>query len=191
MRDLEAEFLREVCKDEKVEPELLPIETTDLTSRGNIADGARLDISARGVWSPYERSFMDVRVMHPNSPSYINKSIEQVYAQHEKEKKRAYNNRVLQVEKGSFTPLVFSTSGGMATECTKFHKRIAQLISLKRNESYQNVMNYMRTRLRYSLLKSVLVAIRGVRGKSVKQYPSPISSLSFNLIPDMPDYEVP
>ena len=139
-----------------------------------------------------ERTFLDVRVMHPNSPSYRGKKIEKVYEQHEKEKKQAYNQRILQVEKASFTPLVFSTSGGMAAECTKYHKKIAELISIKTKEEYSQVMSHLRTRLRFTLLKSTLIAIRGERGKTKRAKVtnnSNITELSFNLIPDMPSYE--
>ena len=68
---------------------------------------------------------MDVRVVHPNSASYVGKKIEKIYELHEKEKKSKYNRRVIQVEKATFTPLVFTTSGGMAPECMQFHKRVA------------------------------------------------------------------
>ena len=106
IRDLEAELLREVCKDVKIEPELLPIGNIELRGSNN-AEKARLDVSAVGLWSSMERTFLDVRVMHPNSPSYRDKNKEQLYIQHEKEKKRMYNQRIIQVEKASFTPLVF------------------------------------------------------------------------------------
>ena len=45
-----------------------------------------------------------------------------MYSDHEKEKKRLYNSRVIEVSHGTFTPLVFSTSGGMSRECTFFEK---------------------------------------------------------------------
>ena len=48
---------------------------------------ARLDVSAVGLWGPLERTFMDVRVVHPNSASYVGKKIEKIYELHEKEKK--------------------------------------------------------------------------------------------------------
>ena len=118
--------------------------------------------------------------INPNSPSYQHKPIEQVYVQHENEKKRAYNERVLQIEKGSFTPIVLSTSGGMGREAERHHKPIATMIAEKKNENYAHVMNYIRTRLRFSLLKSVLTAVRGVRGKN--RSAAPISTISFNLI---------
>ena len=68
----------------------------------------------------------------------------------------------------------------MGIEADRHHKRIASLIAEKRKESYADVINYVRTRLRFCLLKSVLIAIRGVRG-SFKET-APISSISFNLI---------
>ena len=132
---------------------------------------------------------MDVRMLHPNSPSYQGKKMEKIYQLHENEKKRKYNQRVIQVEKASFTPLVFTTSGGMAPECTKFHKRIAQLISFKTKENYPQVMNHLRTRLRFTLLRSTLIALRGERGKAKKPQ-SNITDLSFNMLPEMPSYEV-
>ena len=48
-----------------------------------------------------------------------------------KKKKGAYVERVTQVEKGSFTPFVMSTSGGLGAEAVLFIKRIAELISVK------------------------------------------------------------
>ena len=165
----------------RIEPELLPIVDTS-TSSTNVADKARLDVSAVGVWSPMERTFFDVRVVHPNAPSYNGKDVEKIYQQNEREKKSKYNQRVIQVEKATFTPLVFTTTGGMAPECTKFHKKVAELISWKTKEEYSQVMNHIRTRIRFTLLKSTLIAIRGERGKS-RKVPNNISDVSFNMVP--------
>ena len=87
---------------------------------------------------------------------------------------------MLQVEKVSFTPIVGSTFGGWGKEADRHHKRIATLIALKRNEEYTDVISYIRTRLRFSVLKSILTAVRGVRGKT--RPADPVSSLSFHLI---------
>jgi hypothetical protein len=184
IRDLEAEIMQEVCQDVKIEPTLLPVVNDNLlAATTNQTENARLDVSAIGVYGPHEKTFLDIRIMHPNCPSYVNKSIEKIYEEHEKSKKREYNERVIQVEKGSFTPIVFSTFGGMGKETTVYHKRIAQLIAKKRGETYSSVMNFMRTRLRFCLLKSVLTSIRGVREKrTTRNFIAPISSLSFNLI---------
>ena len=78
-------MMREVCHDVRVEPELLPLENDD-TITGNRAQKARLDVSGNGIWGPQEKRYLDIRVMHPNSPSYMNKNISQVYQQHQREK---------------------------------------------------------------------------------------------------------
>ena len=105
IRDLEASILKDICKDVRTEPELLPIGGSNVSS-SNHSEKARLDVSAVGIWSPMERTFLDVQVVHPNAPSYRGKKIDKIYEQNEKEKKRSYNQRVIQVEKASFTPLV-------------------------------------------------------------------------------------
>lgn len=130
--------------------------------RSNTSDQARLDIiSARGVWSPFDRTFLDVRVSHPNAPSNRSKTLKKLYEDNEKEKKLAYNDRVINIEKGNFSPLVFLTTGGMAKECLRFNNRIADLISRKRGERYSDVVKYIRTKLRFSMLRSTLIALRG------------------------------
>ena len=181
VRDLEGELMREVCTDVKIEPHLIPLANPNRVN-GNRKENARPDVSGYGVWSPMERTFLDIRIMHPNCPSYMDKDIAQVYRTHEKEKKKTYNERIIQVEKGTFTPIVFSTFGGMGPEAERFHKRLAELIAQKRNETYSNVVNYIRTRLRFCLLKCVLLSVRGTRTRSRREAITPVSSLSFNLI---------
>ena len=179
VRDLEANLMKEVCYNVQTEPALIPIEGDDVRY-GNKKDKARLDVAGVGVWGAYERTFLDIRITHPNCPTYVNKTIDQVYTHHENLKKNEYNERVLQIEKGSFTPIVGTTFGGMGREAERHHKRIASLIAAKRNEEYGDVLNHIRTRLRFSVLKSVLTAVRGVRGKTRPS--APISTISFNLI---------
>ena len=84
-----AEIMKEVRIDVKTEPSLLPLANPS-TVNGNTAENARPDVSGIGVRSPMERPFLDIRVMHPNSPSYIKKDIKALYRQHENEKKRSY-----------------------------------------------------------------------------------------------------
>ena len=61
----------------------------------------------------------------------------------------------------------------------KFIKRVAELISIKRNEEYKDVINYLRTRLRFSILRSTLIAVRGVRGRKYER--DNVSDVLFNL----------
>ena len=55
-----------------------------------------------------------------------------MFKEQEEEKKRKYQQRVLDVEMGSFTPLVFGTNGGMGNECQRFLKHLADKIAQKR-----------------------------------------------------------
>ena len=47
-------------------------------------------------------------------------------------------NGVMEIEQGTFTPLVFTTTDGMADECVKYHSRLAELIANKKGESYSS-----------------------------------------------------
>ena len=54
------------------------------------------------------------------------------------EKKTEYLPRVLQVEKATFTPAVFCTSGGIGKEADKLIRRMAERMSAKRGETYSS-----------------------------------------------------
>ena len=98
-----------------------------------------------------------------NSASQRHLSVEQVLVKHEAEKKRAYNDRVMNVEHGTFTPLVFSLNGVMSPECEKYHKHLASKITDRCNERYGVVMNTLRTRLSFLILRARLTCVRGSR----------------------------
>ena len=101
----------------------------------------------------------------------------EVYQQHIKEKKDKYNQRVMDIEKSSFNPLVFTTTGGMAPECNRVNKRLAEKIAEKRREPYASV------KLRFALLRSTLAAIRGFRGKRSDVHLQDLTDIDFSLIP--------
>ena len=50
---------------------------------------------------------------------------------HKKEKKRAFKSRIMNVEHGAFTALVFSLTRGEGPEGSIFHKHIARKICAK------------------------------------------------------------
>ena len=80
---------------------------------------------------------------------------------HEREKVLDYNERVLQA---TFTPLVFSTTGVMGRQAEVFFKKVAKKLSDKTGHTYNDAIRYIRLRLSFSLLKTILIAIRGYRG---------------------------
>ena len=69
----------------------------------------------------------------------------------------------MEVEHGTFTPLVFTTTGVMGHECSIFHKALAEKISTKKNERYDDIMRYLRVKLSFLALKATLMCLRGSR----------------------------
>ena len=153
VRDFEANLLKSVCNDVEIEPKLQPIDD----------DEARLDIRARGFWRPGQSAFFDVRVTNVNSASQVNTAPAAVYKNHENEKKRKNNERELNCEHGSFTPLVFSINGGMSQEGSVYHKHLAQKIASKTGQQYEHIITWIRCKLSFVIMRSALLCLRGSR----------------------------
>ena len=60
-------------------------------------------VSVSGV----KEHFFEVRVFNPNSKRYLTQTIKQCYEINKNEEKHYYNERIMEVNQGSFTPLVF------------------------------------------------------------------------------------
>ena len=91
-------------------------------------------MKARGFWTPGVTAFFDVRVTHVSSRSNQGKYTATIFKEQENEKKRKNNQRVMDVEMGTFTPLVFGTNGGMGLDCQNFLKTLANKLPTKNNE---------------------------------------------------------
>ena len=167
IRDFEYDLLRVVAKDVEKEPHLQPVIKKEGYKKTAILDPqARLDVRARGFWRQGQNAFFDVKVTNADAESQIDTSIKAVLRDAEMGKKRNYNRRVMEVEHGSFTPLVFTSTGVMSHECTIFHKALAEKFSEKRGERYEEVMRYLRVKLSFLALKSTLLCLRGSRSSS-------------------------
>ena len=64
-----------------------------------------------------------------NAPSYCGTQVSSLYLHFEREKQWKYERRIREIEMGSFTPLVFSTFGGMGHAAAVFYRRLAFLVS--------------------------------------------------------------
>ena len=115
----------------KIEPVLITVSSMKFKNKTtNAIDDARVDVSARGFWTKGRKAFLDIRVLNPFAKIYLQPrpgqielpSLKSAYRVNEQAKKREYNGRILQVEHGTFTPLVFSTFGGLGYECNRFIK---------------------------------------------------------------------
>ena len=163
VRDTTHKLLKEVCRDVQLEPTLLPVTGEELPPGAITTDGARADVSALGFWLPMSRAFFDVKVVNPLATTNWSMKVPAMYKSHEKTKKRCYNDCILQIEKGSFTPIIFSCTGGMGPEASSFIKELAAKISIKRGEAYSQTVSYIRRRFRFELLRTCVISLRGER----------------------------
>ena len=157
VKDFEANLLKTVCNDVEIEPKLQPIEN----------DEVRLDIRARDFWRRGQSAYFDVRITNVNSNSQANIPIETICKNHENEKKRKYNDRVIKCEHGSLTPLVFSINGGVSHEGSVFHKHLAEKIANKTGQKYERIMSWIRCKLSFVIMRSALLCLRGSRSVKI------------------------
>ena len=190
IRDFTANLMSEVCHNVAIEPHLQPITGEILSgASANTQDGARLDVAADGFWgSRFERAFFDVRVFNPYAPSNRQPQLSTTYRKHENIKKRAYDQRIRDVENSTFTPLILSSTGGLGRAATSTYKRLASLLSTKWDQPYSTTMGWIRCRLSFSLLRSAIMCIRGARssqGHATRQPPIDLVT-SESLVPPHP-----
>lgn len=123
--DLLTKLLCRVCHNVQTEPQLIPLndEQFNLKSTTTSQD-ARLDIKAGGFWQRGVTAFFDVPVSHVNSKCNQNKTTSTIFKEQELEKKRKNQQGILEVDMGTFTPLIFGTNGGMGVECQIFLKAL-------------------------------------------------------------------
>ena len=95
--------------------------------------------------------------------------MESSFTSNEKEKKRSYNHRIINIEHGSFTPLVFTPYGGSGREAERCISELANLIAHKRDLPFSTVISWLRTKISFTLIKSAVLCLRGSRSlKKVK-----------------------
>jgi hypothetical protein len=164
VRDLFASEMKKVLRDVQTEPRLAPLTGESLYPRSSITtDEARSDIRARGFWCRQQNAFFDFRVFYPHASSYLHRSLPSLFESMEKAKKREYNDRILQVEQGSFTPLVFASTGGMGKEASMALKKLAMEISEQQKEHFSQTLGLLRCRIAFALMRASHVCLRGSR----------------------------
>ena len=58
-------------------------------------------------------AFFDTRVFYPHAPSYRSRALPSLYRRFKGDKKHKYGERIREIEHSLFTPLVFSSGGGV------------------------------------------------------------------------------
>ena len=123
------------------------------------------DLKASGFWRSNRHccAFFDVRVFHPHAQSYRATPLPNIYRSQKREKRRQYEMRIREVDRGTFNPLVFPTAGGAAPAAGAFLKRLASLLAAKKDLSYAMTIGWLRCRLSFALLRASLLCMRGSR----------------------------
>ena len=168
IRDITAHLMSDVCHNVGIEPPLQHITSETMSYRtANVEEGARLDIKAQGFWgNDRQCAFFDVRVFNPLAHTYHFLPMATCYRRNEQEKRKAYDQRVREVEHGCFSPLVFSVSGGMGPTAKVVYKKLAAMSASKHSQPYSQTINWLRCRLSFSLLRSSIMCLRGSRSST-------------------------
>ncbi len=102
----------------------------------------------------------------------------QCFRKHEREKIRAYGQRVREVEHATFVPIVMSATGGLSKQATNFYKRLASLLADKWDQPYSTTLHWLRCSLSFSLLRSAIqciytwrTIIKGARNEAITSGP--------------------
>ena len=165
IRNFDGKLLENVCNDVEIEPQLQKVSGGQFSRSANLSDEARLDIRARGFWRNGQNAFFDIRVTNTDCESQKDRSVKSILKKHELEKKRSYNTRIMEVENGTFTPIIITTKGVMGHECEVFHKSLAEKLARKKGEKYEDIIRFIRIKLSFLVLKASLLCLRGSRAK--------------------------
>ena len=92
-----------------------------------------------------------------------------LFSRHERCKRREYEERIVNIERGSFTPVVLATTGacGPAADC--FIKRLAGQLAEHDRQPYSTVVAWLRIRIAFALVRSAILCLRG--GRSARHRP--------------------
>ena len=164
IRDLLGTLLSEVRQNVTIEPQLLPLNGEVFQHRSTVtSDEARADIKVAGFWTRAEDAYFDVRVFHPYAPSALARSSADLFQMHERSKCLQYEERIINIDHGSFCPLIFSTTGAAGPRCDRFLKRLAGMLADEDRSPYSCTLSWLRCRISFALVRSAVMCIRGSR----------------------------
>lgn len=163
-KNLFASLAAKVFRDVEVEPELEPLSGEVFDRKvANVREGARSDVRIRSFWTRQQSAFFEFRVFYPFAPSYRNKSPHKLYQAFARTRRAQYEQRINQVDAGSFTPMVMSSTGGIGREMKIAIKHLSRLLAEKTNQEYAVVAGLTRARFTFEIARAALVCLRGSR----------------------------
>jgi len=99
--------------------------------------------------------------------------------------KLQYNCRVLEIEHGSFTLLVFSSYGGCSCspETDRFIKELSTKLAEKHCTDLGTTKNWLRTKLSFNLIRSAVLCIR--ESRSIRSQTHTVDPTNVNISREM------
>lgn len=114
--------------DAKVETELLQSRKLGKNAV-NIRDDNLVDISLRGFWNTGQQEFYDTIVFYSNTRLYCNVDIQKYYGLNERERKKAYNERMLNMEQRTLVSIVLKFNQKIGRDSQIFYRTISSKTS--------------------------------------------------------------
>ena len=71
----------------------------------------------------------------------------------------------MEIEQGTFTPLVFTTTGRMADEFVMYHSRLPELIANKKGENYSCAISWIRAKVSFAVVRLAITCLRGTKSR--------------------------
>ena len=99
----------------------------------------------------------NTNVFDSNASQYQSRRFEQCSPMNEREKKRIYIRRTLEVENYSFTPVTFTVTGTMDIKCRNFILKFSELMAIKRDLIKSIMTSWMRTKISSALIRLTLM----------------------------------
>lgn len=165
-KSLFARLCTEVHRDVEEEPPLLRLSGEVLSYKSAIrSDEARSDVRVRSFWRKQQSAYFEFRVFYPFAPTYFPKAPMALYKAQEKTRRREYMERISNVDCGSFTPMVMSSTGGIGPQMSMALKCLAQKLAEKRKETPSVTAGVLRARFAFAAARSALICLRGSRSR--------------------------
>ena len=125
LRDSFANLLSDVCHDVEIEPHLQSLHRETFPFKSTTDVNAGLDIKINRLWkSSCNKIYLDEKIFNPLAKSCPESSSE-AYKYNESIKKNIYEQRIVELEKAVFCPLVFACTGGAGQSALKALKQLA------------------------------------------------------------------
>ena len=111
---------------------------------------------------PQVEALFDIRVVDTDAKSYVNSAPFDVLTRAEKEKKAKYT-LACEERRAVFTPLCILVDGMLGRETNHFLRRLGERLSVKWERSYSQVMEWVRARISFDVLRATILCLRGSR----------------------------